>query len=71
MTFYEYLEFAWRYYVQNPNKYQRKGQALFNALYKVHPGLADKVRATPLDPFYQDDRIPDFLTMVKGAWNNE
>lgn len=67
MTYYEFLEFSWRYYVQN--RYQRKGQALFNALVKVHPGLAEKVRMTPLDPFYQDDRIPDFLTMIKGAWN--
>lgn len=67
MTYYEFLEFSWRYYVDH--RYDRKGQALMNALKRVHPGLYEKVNGTPLDPFYVDARVPDFLTMLKGAWN--
>ena len=32
----------------------RKGQAFFNALYMLHPDVADKIRATDKDPFYND-----------------
>ena len=38
----------------------RRGQALFNALYELHPHAADRLRATPADPFYDDQRIPAF-----------
>lgn len=34
---------------------QRYGQFYFNMLYKVRPDVADKIRATPLDPFYWDE----------------
>ena len=36
----------------------RKGQSFFNALYELHPEVADKIRGTDLDPFHHDDRIP-------------
>jgi hypothetical protein len=37
---------------------QRYGQLLFNTLYEVRPELADKIRATDLDPFYVKDEDP-------------
>lgn len=51
-----------REYVKN-NPQQRFGQALFNAAFQS-PDLHNRVeelRATPLDPFYHDDRAEDFL----------
>lgn len=43
---------------------QRKGQSAFNALYKEYPQVADKVRGTPADPFYDDDKLPEFWEFV-------
>jgi hypothetical protein len=41
---------------------QRKGQSLFNALYELNPEMANALRYTDADPFYQDNRISDFYT---------
>lgn len=43
---------------QNPN--YRWGQALFNALYDINPELADHVRGTGADPFYDNSKINHF-----------
>lgn len=42
----------------------RKGQVLFNALFKLYPLIADEVRATENDPFYDDTIIPAFKKRV-------
>jgi hypothetical protein len=47
---------------------QRPGQAHFNALYELRPDLADEIRGTDLDPFYNDTRIPEFLCWVVAHW---
>jgi hypothetical protein len=44
----------------------RPGQALFNALAGVDPDFAESIRATDLDPFHYDGRIPALLT----AWRD-
>lgn len=46
----------------------RKGQAYFNVLSDVRPDLAERVRATILDPFYSDCRLADFLYFLRQAW---
>ena len=38
----------------------RKGQVLFNVLYDERPEWADEIRATEIDPFYEDQKIPAF-----------
>lgn len=38
----------------------RAGQALFNALAATAPDLADKIRGTEFDPFYDDAVIDKF-----------
>lgn len=43
---------------------QRQGQAYFNALYQEYPEIADRIRTTPADPFYRDERIELFLTTL-------
>ena len=40
------------------------GQCYFNALYDVEPELADEIRGTSDDPFYDDGRIPEFMGLV-------
>lgn len=38
----------------------RRGQARFNALYELYPTVAEAVRGTTADPFYDDGKIPVF-----------
>lgn len=47
---------------------ERKGQAFFNQLAEVRPDLAERVRGTVLDPFYQETRLPEFLSFVAKNW---
>jgi hypothetical protein len=42
----------------------RTGQAYFNALYTLYPEVADAVRATDADPFYQDSRLDAFFEAI-------
>lgn len=42
----------------------REGQAYFNYLYEDKPKLADEIRGTNLDPFYQDDNIESFIKFL-------
>lgn len=44
--------------------YQRKGQALFNALAELDPGTAEKICASDADPFYDDSKIVRFWLKV-------
>jgi hypothetical protein len=54
-----WLEGSWRY-----------GQTLFNCLHTFRPDLADKVRTTPLDPFYKDhsDINPELWVFLMENW---
>lgn len=51
----------------------RYGQALFNHLLAVKPGLAEKVRATPLDPFFRHENTIDteLLDFLYENWSAE
>ena len=42
----------------------RKGQIMFNVLYEVKPELADKIRSSNIDPFYNDNNIPEFMKYI-------
>jgi hypothetical protein len=68
MTFNELLAYIVTYAADNPT--QRRGQATFNAVYEQCPEIADKARATDIDPFYDDRCIRDFLTFVGNALTN-
>jgi hypothetical protein len=65
-----WLEFqrAWQL-SQNRNPSWRKGQAFYNTLYKLDPGLAKGIRRTESDPFDHDERIPKAVEFVKQAWS--
>lgn len=47
----------------------RTGQTAFNVLYDIRPELADAVRATELDPFYQDELLPAFYARIEEDWS--
>jgi len=66
MRFDEFVSDAEAYWRANPS--QRKGQAYFNLLYRFRSDLANSLRSGPYDPFYNDDRLTDFLVTVQERW---
>ena len=46
----------------------RRGQRAFNVLRDMRPDLAERVRSTGVDPFYEDSRLPAFLAWVEANW---
>lgn len=42
----------------------RWGQSLYNALHSIAPPLAFLVQGTSLDPFFDDSKVPEFLTWL-------
>ena len=65
-TFGAWLEGVYEYQLANPG--QRDGQAAFNFLHAIKPDIANQIRTTPLDPFYQDDRLDAFFRKVEELW---
>ena len=49
---------------------QRRGQYAFNLLDEHRRDLADKIVKTDNDPFYEDERIPQFLVWLEKNWEN-
>jgi hypothetical protein len=49
----------------------RAGQTMFNVLCQMKPEIANKIRATENDPFYENNRIPAFLAVVDELWEDE
>ena len=48
----------------------RKGQALFNLLDKEYPHIANSLRATPLDPYFQQEGSKVYKECVKFLKTN-
>ena len=42
----------------------RKGQCYFNVLHRLHSELANEIRGSYIDPFYDDSKIELFLTYI-------
>lgn len=66
MEFEEYLKRVARR--KSSHKTERMGQAYFNQLHEDAPTLADEVRSSEVDPFYNDDLIGEFLAYVSVMW---
>lgn len=60
-----FLNICIKKYMDMPH--MRHGQAYFNALYEVNPTIANEIRGTFIDPFYNDSRIERFMNVI-GAW---
>lgn len=48
----------------------RGGQAIFNALYELHSKVANIIRGTKIDPFYDNNKISDCIKFITQT-NNE
>lgn len=46
-------------------KILRLGQLYFNTLHDMHPGLANRIRNTPIDPFHNEGLLHAFLQFVE------
>lgn len=49
---------------ENRDKFLRKGQWLFNELYKMYPNFINTIRGSEYDPFYDDNRINKFINYI-------
>jgi len=49
----------------------RYGQALFGVLEDMDKEMADEIRGTGLDPFYDDKNVPAFLGYVCNTWEQK
>jgi hypothetical protein len=49
----------------------RKGQKAFNDLYLAEPTIANLIRGTIYDPFYNDEKLPDFYKKVEELKNKQ
>jgi hypothetical protein len=57
----------WSERLSDPERDEREGQAAFNTLHELDPELANTVRGSKVDPFYKDDRLPEFFREVFGG----
>ena len=44
--------------------YLRLGQCFFNTLHETHPDLANSVRGTINDPFYNSNKLKEFFIAI-------
>ena len=47
----------------------RIGQCYMNALHGLDTVLYEKITGTSVDPFYQNDKIEEFLKYCEEYWN--
>lgn len=66
MTFTEFTLYVIEY--DRIHHKQRSGQAAYNALWEARPDIADRVRGTKVDPFYEDRRLLAFWNFVQAEW---
>lgn len=66
MTFTEFMLYAIEYDQQHHK--ERAGQSAFNALHNADAELANEIRGTDLDPFYDDDVLPEFWFHLERRW---
>lgn len=62
----QYLAYVERY--AKIATHMRRGQVHFVVLHIGHPSIANAIRGTEVDPFYDDKRIGDFLDSVYHAF---
>ena len=55
---------------QHPKEF-RLGQAAFNYVYHYLPEIANQIRGTNKDPFYNDKALAEFWNEVKRLYNEQ
>lgn len=68
-NFADLMAFMVSYKLSHPD--QRTGQAYFNALDETYAELADQIRGTDLDPFYNDVNLNSFFDYLIGEVPSE
>lgn len=64
-----YSEFVQTYQrALNENPEWRPGQTLFNVLHRARPELAEEIRGTWRDPFYDDSRTTKCWEYLAVMW---
>lgn len=58
----------WIRLVEDPSNDLRKGQLAFNYLTEIKPDLANEIRGTYADPFYDDEKIDFFVSFITDNW---
>jgi len=66
MKLHEFLNTALK-----PEIYQRKGQRFMNTLRVHRPDLEQRLAGEPLDPFYDDSKVPGAIQWVKENWEKK
>lgn len=66
-SFYEFADFINIISGERP-EHLRLGQYAFNVLWEEHPEIAARIRGTASDPFYEDGRMPQFISAVLMLW---
>lgn len=66
VTFSQYLRLVALAKEDNPSL--RNGQVYFNVLNNVRPDLANRIRSTLIDPYYEDCNLAQFLVFVSKEW---
>lgn len=56
--------------VNKPKSY-RNGQAAFNKLFDLKPEVADRIRGSVLDPFYDDKKLDGFWVLLFAMFDGE
>ena len=65
MTPDEYVDYCRKVAITRPDFPDwRIGQTYFNVLRMLQPEIAEQFRGESIDPFYSDDRIPNFLSVL-------
>lgn len=69
-TYQEFTEEFWKNWeLAKKEGNLRLGQFYFNELYKEKPNLANKIRATDKDMFYNNDKLAQSLDFIYDNWN--
>lgn len=65
LTFSEYVAASTLFWQETS---QRMGQAYFNTLVVLRPDIAERIRGTENDAFYDDKLLTNMLTVVYREW---
>lgn len=66
-TYGEFEEYVTKHWPLSPE--QREGQFWFNVLHSVKPLLANAIRGTMYDPFYDDRKLLNAQSFVMEHWD--
>lgn len=66
-----FTEYKQTFYTTPYPKELRHGQAVFNYVHTTEPDMANELRATAVDPFYQDRFTEVFWLAVEKLYNQK